>query len=195
LPYLREARDGVMIPDDVNRDRVPQPDPTRLTNDAFDRAAEQFRREVAQLKELIERIMHVRDAMLDERYETQTKALDVASQASEKRFEDQARMIKALSDRVAELMPRQEYDTAHNALEDKVTSIETRFNAMELRFSTRLERGESQQAGAQSVTGTGFESAVVEATGRAVKTGQLISAAGVVIAIVAIAVSVIIATR
>jgi hypothetical protein len=155
--------------------------------------------------------------MLDERYATQTKALDAAfvaaekavstalssaekavetaARANDKRFEEQAKLITAMGAQVAALMPRMEYDTAHKALEDRVGGVETRFSAMELRFQSRLDRGEGQQAGAQSVTGSGYEAAVADAASRASRTSQMIAIAGVVIAVVAVAVSVIIATR
>lgn len=182
-------------------ERVPQPDPTRLTNAAFDRAADQFRREVEQLKELLTLRMDSRDKMLDERYDTQTKALDAAllsakeasssaAQANEKRFADLAALIRTLSDQISDMLPRQEYNTAHSALDDKVVDATTRFTALELRLSTKADRGEGKQEGAESVAGTGYQSAVLENAARTSRNSQLIASVSVAVVVIGIIISV-----
>ena len=103
--------------------------------------------------------------ILDERYATQTKALDAAFKAaeqavavalanaekatakaeaaSERRFEGVNEFRKALSDQTATFIPRAEYDAAHAALVDRVTTNAARVDALELRLTSRLDVGES----------------------------------------------------
>jgi uncharacterized tellurite resistance protein B-like protein len=109
-------------------------------------------------------------ALLDERYATQTKALDAAFKAAEQavavalanaekatakaelaanaRFESVNEFRKALSDQTATFIPRAEYDTAHTALGERVSSLSDRLVALELRLTSRLDRGEGSEAGA-----------------------------------------------
>ena len=108
--------------------------------------------------------------ILDERYATQTKALDAAFKAAEQavavalanaekatakaeaasnaRFESVNEFRKALTDQTATFIPRAEYDTAHAALTERVTSNADRVAALELRLTSRLDRGEGSDAGA-----------------------------------------------
>ena len=108
--------------------------------------------------------------ILDERYATQTKALDAAFKAAEqavavalsnaekatakaelaaeRRFESVNEFRKALTDQTATFIPRAEYDTAHAALTERVTSSADRVAALELRLTSRLDRGEGSDAGA-----------------------------------------------
>jgi hypothetical protein len=62
----------------MQQDLVPRPDPSVLTNQAFERAKEDYRREVHHLRELLEQAADLRMEMLNERYQTQTKATDAA---------------------------------------------------------------------------------------------------------------------
>ena len=55
---------------------------------------------------------------------------------------------KALSDQTATFIPRAEYDTAHIALVDRVNANADRLAALELRLTSRLDRGEGSDAGA-----------------------------------------------
>lgn len=109
-------------------------------------------------------------ALLDERYATQTKALDAAFKAAEQavavalanaekatakaelaanaRFESVNEFRKALADQTATFLPRPEYDTAHDALAERVTGLTDRLSALELRLTSRLDRGEGSEAGA-----------------------------------------------
>lgn len=108
--------------------------------------------------------------LLDERYATQTKALDAAFKAAEqavavalanaekatgkaelaaeRRFESVNEFRKALADQTATFLPRPEYDTAHAALAERVTGLSDRLSALELRLTSRLDRGEGSEAGA-----------------------------------------------
>ncbi len=108
--------------------------------------------------------------MLDERYATQTKALDAAFKAAEqavavalsnaekatvkaetaaeRRFESVNEFRKSLADQTATFIPRAEYDTAHAALVDRVTATSDRVAALELRLTSRLDRGEGTDVGA-----------------------------------------------
>lgn len=108
--------------------------------------------------------------LLDERYATQTKALDAAFKAAEqavavalanaekatdkaedaadKRFAAVNEFRQALTDQTATFLPRLEYDTAHAALAERVSSNATQLAALELRLTSRLDRGEGSEAGA-----------------------------------------------
>jgi hypothetical protein len=108
--------------------------------------------------------------LLDERYATQVKALDAAfkaaeqavtvalanaekatakaEMASDKRFDAVNEFRKALTDQTATFLPRAEYDTAHAALADRLTVTADRVSALELRLTSRLDRGEGTDAGA-----------------------------------------------
>jgi hypothetical protein len=107
--------------------------------------------------------------LLDERYATQTKALDAAFVAAEKatatalasaekavgvaaasneaRFQGVNEFRKTLSDQAATFLPRLEYSTAHQALEDKLVLANDRLTALELRHTSRLDLGSGAAAG------------------------------------------------
>jgi len=113
--------------------------------------------------------------ILDERYATQTKALDAAFKAAEQavavalanaekatakaeaasnaRFESVNEFRKALTDQTATFIPRAEYDAAHAALADRVVANAIRVDALELRLTSRLDRGEGTEAGAAGQRG------------------------------------------
>lgn len=69
--------------------------------------------------------------LLDERYATQTKALDAALVAADKRFDSVNEFRKTLSDQTAGFIPRTEYDAAHDALVDRVNDLNDRINRAE----------------------------------------------------------------
>jgi hypothetical protein len=110
-------------------------------------------------------------SLLDERYATQTKALDAAFKAAEqavavalanaekatvkaetaadKRFESVNEFREALTDQTATFLPRIEYDTAHQALADRITANAERVAALELRLTSRLDLGQGSDEGDQ----------------------------------------------
>jgi len=113
--------------------------------------------------------------ILDERYATQTKALDAAFKAAEqavavalanaekatakaelaaeRRFESVNEFRKALTDQTATFIPRGEYDAANAAVADRVNANADRVAALELRLTSRLDRGEGSEAGAAGQRG------------------------------------------
>jgi len=151
------------------RDLVPRPDPTLLTNAAIEQVTIQYRRELNALRELLDIRIDNLGMLLDERYATQTKALDAAFVAAEKatatalasaekavgvaaasneaRFQSVNEFRKTLSDQAGSFLPRQEYTSAHKALEDKLTLVNELVSKLELRLSSRLDRGEGTVAG------------------------------------------------
>lgn len=101
------------------------------------------------------------------------KAKDKANDAIEKRFDGVNEFRRALSDQTSTFIPRAEYDTAHKALVDRVDSNAAQIAALELRLTTRLERGEGTEAGQAG-----------QRTEQRLGTGQLLS---IVLAVVAVA--------
>jgi hypothetical protein len=151
------------------RDLVPRPDPTLLTNAAIEQVTLQYRRELSALRELLNIRIDNLGMLLDERYATQTKALDAAFVAAEKatatalasaekavgvaaasneaRFQSVNEFRKTLSDQATSFLPRLEYTSAHKALEDKLALVNELVSKLELRLSSRLDRGEGTAAG------------------------------------------------
>ena len=139
--------------------------------------------------------------MLDERYATQTKALDAAFKAaeqavavalanaekatvkaeaaSERRFASVNEFRQALTDQTATFLPRAEYEAAHGALADRITVNADRVAALELRLTSRLDRGDGADLGTAA-----------SRTERRLDTGQLIQALILVAALAAIVISV-----
>jgi hypothetical protein len=76
------------------------------------------------------------------------KAAVKAEVASEKRFEGVNEFRSALADQQRTLLTRGEYDAAYGALLERVTVINDRIAALELRLTSRLDRGEGADAGA-----------------------------------------------
>lgn len=151
------------------RDLVPRPDPTLLTNAAIEQVTLQYRRELSSLRELLDSKISNLGQLLDERYATQTKALDAAFRAAEqavavalanaekatikaetaaeRRFESVNEFRKALTDQTATFLPRPEYLTAHKALEDRLTIVNERLASLELRLTSRLDTASGTVAG------------------------------------------------
>lgn len=126
-------------------------------------------RKINALRELLTADTRALAALLDERYATQTKALDAAFVAAEKatatalssaekavgvaaasneaRFQGVNEFRKTLSDQAATFLPRGEYMTAHQSLEDKLTIVNERVGALELRLTSRLDLGSGADTG------------------------------------------------
>ena len=81
------------------------------------------------------------------------KAVVKAETASEKRFEGVNEFRKALSDQTATFIPRAEYETALASLAARVVANADRVAALELRLTSRLDRGEGSDAGAAGQRG------------------------------------------
>jgi len=135
----------------------PVPDPTLLTT-------QQLLRELAALRELLETRIDGLDRLLSRRMDDADKAIQAAlvsaekavtkaEIASEKRFEGVNEFRRALSDQTATFIPRAEYDSAHDALSARVNANADRVAALELRLTSRLDRGEGSEAGAAGQRG------------------------------------------
>ena len=81
------------------------------------------------------------------------KAVTKAETASEKRFEGVNEFRQALADQTATFIRRAEYEAASTALSDRVTASADRVGALELRLTSRLDRGEGSDAGAAGQRG------------------------------------------
>jgi hypothetical protein len=107
--------------------------------------------------------------MLDERYATQTKALDAAFKAAEqavsvalanaekatakaeaaadRRLEGMNEFREALSDQTKTFLSRAEYNPAHEALAERVSAMNDRVSALELRLTSRLDTAQGRTGG------------------------------------------------
>ena len=135
--------------------------------------------------------------ILDERYATQTKALDAAfkaaeqavavalanaekatikaEDASERRFEGVNEFRKALSDQTQTFIPRAEYETAREALTARVNFNADRVAALELRLTSRLDLGEGADKGEDH-----------RRTEQRLDIGQLVAVVAVIVAILSV---------
>ena len=120
---------------------VPVPDPTILTTAAVAETTKQYRRELVQLREILDQRISMLSGMLDERYATQTKATDAAFAAqqtallsalaaTDKRFDAVNEFRQQQSDLIRNFLPRAEYETAHTSLEVAVADVRSRMDTM-----------------------------------------------------------------
>jgi hypothetical protein len=145
---------------------------TQSLQDQMDRRLDQFQLQVDQRFEASKEPLVALKEMLNERYATQTKALDAAFKAAEqavqtalvsaekavgkaetaadKRFDSVNEFRQTLSDQTATFLPRGEYDAAYKALADQITAGYERLAAVELRLTSRLDRGDGNDAGTAS---------------------------------------------
>jgi len=187
-------------------DLVPRPDPTKLTTEAVAQATLQYRRELGQLRELIENRLDISDEALDRRAQSfqlqidqrftaaQTavdaaltsaeKAVTKAEIAAEKRFDSVNEFRQALSDQTRLFLPRTEYEAAHQALQDRVTVATERLAALELRLTSRLDRGEGVDLGAQG-----------HRSEQRLNTNAAIAVISTILLVISIAVTIVIATH
>ena len=139
-----------------------------LSEKVFD-TRDYTRQQIIDLREMTRQQAEDHRRMLDERYATQTKALDAAFKAAEqavavalsnaekattkaeaaadKRFDAVNEFRQVLSDQTSTFLPRIEYDTAHAAQTDRLNGISDRLSALELRLTSRLDRGEGVDMG------------------------------------------------
>ena len=168
------------------------------------------RQQILDLRDMTRQQAEDHRRMLDERYATQTKALDAAFKAAEqavavalsnaekattkaeaaadKRFDAVNEFRQVLSDQTSTFLPRIEYDTAHAALIDRINGMSDRLSALELRLTSRLDRGEGQEAGASRNVTQARESKLAAKSGTAIFLQVLV----VVIAVAAIIISVVV---
>ncbi len=131
--------------------------------------ADEHRRELAAMRELLEARIDAIAQLLDERYATQTKALDAAFVSAEKavgvalasaekavtkaesateiRFQGVNEFRQQLADQAATFLPVGVYTTAHQALEDKLAILNERVSGLELRLTSRLDTAGGTVAG------------------------------------------------
>lgn len=82
-----------------------------------------------------------------------------AEMSSEKRLDESSEFRKTLTDQTATFIPRAEVEVRLKAVETQIQTLTERIASMELRLTTRLDRGEGAGAGIASVTGTPYEAA------------------------------------
>jgi hypothetical protein len=150
--------------------------------------------------------------MLDERYATQTKALDAAFKAAEqavavalanaekattkaeaaaeRRLEGMNEFRGALSDQTKNFLPRAEYVPAHNAISERLDAVNQRMSALELRLTSRLDRGEGEGAGVTRQIAETRESKTLLNSSSALIVQMLIGLVAVAALIITIAVNV-----
>jgi hypothetical protein len=113
-----------------------------------DTLREHLTQRLADLDRALSRRMDDADKAIQAALVSAEKAVVKAETASEKRFEGVNEFRKALSDQTATFIPRSEYDAAHAALSDRVSANADRVAALELRLTSRLDRGEGADVGA-----------------------------------------------
>jgi hypothetical protein len=87
-------------------------------------------------------------AAIDAALKAAETAVNKAEIATEKRFEGVNEFRASLADQTRTYIPRIEYDSSHQALADRVTGQQDRLAALELRLTSRLDRGEGADVGA-----------------------------------------------
>jgi hypothetical protein len=77
-------------------------------------------------------------------------AITRASAATEKRFEGVNEFRAQLADQARTFLPRTEYQTAHEALGDRINTNAERLAAIELRITSRLDADQGAETGAEA---------------------------------------------
>jgi hypothetical protein len=174
---------------------------TQTIHDELDGQLGHLQRQVDQRFEASKETLVALKVMLDERYATQTKALDAAFKAAEqavavalanaekatvkaetaadKRFDAVNEFRQTLTDQASTFLPRTEYDAARTALSDRIAFNADRVGALELRLTSRLDRGEGSDAGTAAFR-----------TERRLDVGQLLQVLVALIAVAAVVVAV-----
>lgn len=114
---------------------------------------EYYEQRFRDLDGLFSRRMEDADRAIQSALASAEKAKDKADSALEKRFEAVNEFRQALTDQTATFLTRKEYDAAHQALVDRVTVNAASMAALELRLTSRLDRGEGTQTGASTQRG------------------------------------------
>ena len=107
------------------------------------------------------------------------KALDLASQSQTYKDQQHNGLLQQLNLQAATFVARVEWDTAHVDLVNRITGVAERMSALELRLTSRLDRGDGTDIGTAA-----------SRTERRLDTGQLLLLLGVIIAAAAVVVAV-----
>jgi hypothetical protein len=172
--------------------------------DQIDRRLDHFQLQVDQRFDSGTETLVALKEMLNERYATQTKALDAAFKAAEqavavalanaekatakaeaaadKRFDGVNEFRKTLSDQTTTFLPRAEYAASSSALSDRVTMNAERVSALELRLTSRLDRGDGIDAGSAATVAGRRADAKYEQSVQSDRATQLRATLGIVIA-------------
>lgn len=117
------------------------------------------------LREYFQRQFEDSRRMLDERYATQTKALDAAFVATERRFEGVNEFRAQLADQAQNFMTRQEAGVRLDALSEKLDAETSRtqekFSALELNLTSRLDLIQGHDQGSTKTTYSYFMAATI----------------------------------
>jgi hypothetical protein len=113
-----------------------------------DTLREHLTQRITDTDRMLSRRMDDADKAIQAALASAEKAVAKAETANERRFEGVNEFRKALSDQTSTFIPRVEYDTAHDALSARVNASAERVAALELRLTSRLDRGEGSDAGA-----------------------------------------------
>jgi hypothetical protein len=143
-----------------------------------------IRQRITDLDRALSRRMDDADKAIQAALVSAEKAVAKAETASEKRFEGVNEFRSQQQDLITTFMPRAEHEAEIKSLSDRVTANADRVAALELRLTSRLDRGEGSDAGAAGQRGE-----------QRLNIGTLVGVSGTVLAFVAIAVTIIIATR
>jgi len=107
------------------------------------------------------------------------KAATLAREAADKRFDSVNEFRAQLADQAATLLSRVEYQAQHGSVLEKLDLINGRLAELDKRVATEA----SQTAGAQSVTGTGYESTALAAATKSARISQAIAVAAMFLAV------------
>jgi hypothetical protein len=116
-----------------------------------DTLREHLTQRITDVDRMLSRRMDDADKAIQAALVSAEKAVTKAEAASERRFEGVNEFRKALADQTATFLTRAEYDAAHEGLAERVSLNADRVAALELRLTSRLDRGEGSDAGAAGI--------------------------------------------
>jgi phage protein D len=202
-------------PDSGQRDWRPTPDPTTLTAEAVARATADLRREIAALREILEarmdaadaerklllQIMDERKQQIEQRFAERDERFSERDKARQDAVSTALAAVRELSgarDEAAdkaiakfEVSVREQISQIGELSESGRRQLGTRIDALKDQFSTEFRALAKVQDREQGVT----SGALGWRTERRLDTGQLVGIAGLLLALIAVAVTIIIATR
>jgi len=124
---------------------------------------------------LLSRRMDDADKAIQAALVSAEKAVTKAETASERRFDSVNEFRQTLADQTATFLPRAEYAAGHSALSERVAGNADRVAALELRLTSRLDRGEGTDLGQAG-----------QRTEQRLNISQVIAAAAVLVAIISV---------